>query len=83
LTGLAPWGHLPAGETARHGESLMAKVSGIRPGQQFQFLYKQGDQLTFMDTMTYDQIEFREDCVGEHPTLLISTDETACVGRAD
>jgi hypothetical protein len=35
-----------------------------------------------MDTMTYDQIEFRENFVGEHPTLLISTDETGCVRRA-
>jgi translation elongation factor P/translation initiation factor 5A len=83
LTDLAPWGHLPAGETARHGESLMAKISGVRPGQQFQFLYKQGDQLTFMDTMTYDQIEFREDFAGERSTLLISTDEVGYVRRAD
>ena len=82
MTGVAPWGHLPAGETARHGESLMAKISGIRPGQKFQFLSKQGDQLIFMDTTTCDQIELSEDFVGERSTFLVSTDETACVRRA-
>src|SRR5882672_7989458 len=31
----------------------------------FQFLYRQGEQLVFMDTDTYDQIELHEDFVGE------------------
>jgi elongation factor P len=38
--------------------------------RQFQFLYKQGDQLVFMDTATYDQIELPEDFVGERATFL-------------
>jgi elongation factor P len=38
--------------------------------RQFQFLYKQGDQLIFMDTTTYDQIELSEDFVGERSTFL-------------
>jgi elongation factor P len=38
--------------------------------RQFQFLYKQGDQLVFMDTATYDQIELSEDFVGERATFL-------------
>jgi elongation factor P len=38
--------------------------------RQFQFLYKQGDQLIFMDTATYDQIELSEDFVGERSTFL-------------
>ena len=38
--------------------------------RQFQFLYKQGDQLIFMDTTTYDQIELSEDFVGERATFL-------------
>ena len=38
--------------------------------RQFQFLYKQGEQLVFMDTATYDQIELREDFVGERATFL-------------
>jgi elongation factor P len=38
--------------------------------RQFQFLYRQGDQLVFMDTATYDQIELSEDFVGERATFL-------------
>jgi len=38
--------------------------------RQFQFLYKQGDQLVFMDTTTYDQIELPEDFVGERSSFL-------------
>lgn len=38
--------------------------------RQFQFLYKQGDQLVFMDTATYDQIELPEDFVGERSSFL-------------
>ena len=36
----------------------------------FQFLYKQGDQLVFMDTTTYDQIELAEDFVGDRAAFL-------------
>ena len=33
LTGLAAWGHLPRRmQTTRHGESLMAKISGSEIG---------------------------------------------------
>src|ERR1700754_3980056 len=38
--------------------------------RQFQFLYKQGDQLVFMDTTSYDQIELGEDFVGDRATFL-------------
>jgi len=38
--------------------------------RQFQFLYQQGDQLVFMDTATYDQIELPEDFVGERAAFL-------------
>jgi len=38
--------------------------------RQFQFLYKQGDQLVFMDTASYDQIELGEDFVGDRATFL-------------
>ena len=38
--------------------------------RQFQFLYKQGNQLVFMDTATYDQIELPEDFVGERSSFL-------------
>ena len=36
----------------------------------FQFLYKQGDSLVFMDTDTYDQIELPEEFVGERAAFL-------------
>ena len=36
----------------------------------FQFLYRQGDQLVFMDTGNYDQIELNEDFVGERAAFL-------------
>jgi elongation factor P len=36
----------------------------------FQFLYRQGDQLVFMDTSTYEQIELAEDFVGERAAFL-------------
>jgi elongation factor P len=36
----------------------------------FQFLYRQGDELVFMDTDTYDQIALPEDFVGERAAFL-------------
>ena len=38
--------------------------------RQFQYLYKQGDQLVFMDTASYDQIELPQDFVGERAAFL-------------
>jgi elongation factor P len=38
--------------------------------RQFQFLYKQGEQLVFMDTTSYEQIELGEDFVGDRSTFL-------------
>ena len=38
--------------------------------RQFQFLYRQGDQLVFMDTASFDQIELHEDFVGERASFL-------------
>jgi elongation factor P len=38
--------------------------------RQYQFLYKQGDQLVFMETTTYEQIELAEDFVGERAAFL-------------
>ena len=36
----------------------------------YQFLYKQGDSLVFMDTDSYEQIELAEDFVGERSAFL-------------
>ena len=36
----------------------------------FQFLYANGDMLTFMDTRTYDQIELEADFVGDRAKFL-------------
>ena len=36
----------------------------------FQFLYKQGESLVFMNTDTYDQLELQEDFVGERAASL-------------
>ena len=36
----------------------------------FQFLYKQGESLVFMNTDTYDQLELQEDFVGERAAFL-------------
>jgi elongation factor P len=36
----------------------------------FQFLYEQGDDLVFMDTGTYEQIELSKDFVGERAAFL-------------
>ena len=38
--------------------------------RQFQFLYRQGEQLVFMDTASYDQIELNEEFVGERAAFL-------------
>ena len=38
--------------------------------RQFQFLYREGEQLVFMDTTSYDQIELPEDFVGERSLFL-------------
>lgn len=36
----------------------------------FQYLYRQGEQLVFMDTATYEQIELNEEFVGERAAFL-------------
>lgn len=36
----------------------------------YQFLYKQGDQLVFMDLDTYEQLELAEDWVGDRAAFL-------------
>lgn len=36
----------------------------------FQYLYKEGDSLVFMDTETYDQLQLAEDFVGERALFL-------------
>jgi elongation factor P len=36
----------------------------------FQFLYRQGEQLVFMDTTNYDQIELSEEFIGERAAFL-------------
>jgi elongation factor P len=38
--------------------------------RQFQYLYRQDDQLVFMDTASYDQIELAEDFIGERASFL-------------
>jgi elongation factor P len=38
--------------------------------RQFQFLYRQGEHLVFMDTASYEQIELGEDFVGERAMFL-------------
>jgi elongation factor P len=38
--------------------------------RQFQFLYRQDDQLVFMDTANYDQLELNEEFVGERVAFL-------------
>jgi elongation factor P len=38
--------------------------------RQFQFLYRQADQLVFMDSENYDQIELAEEFVGERASFL-------------
>jgi len=46
-------------------------VERVRLDQKdFQFLYSQGDQLVFMDTDTYEQLELAEDFVGERAAFL-------------
>jgi elongation factor P len=47
------------------------KVERTRLEQKdYQFLYKQGDSLVFMDTDSYEQIELAEDFVGERSAFL-------------
>lgn len=47
------------------------KVERARLEQKdFQYLYKEGDSLVFMDTDTYDQIQLAEDFVGERALFL-------------
>ena len=38
--------------------------------KEFQFLYRQGEALVFMDSDTYDQLELPEDFVGERAAFL-------------
>jgi elongation factor P len=47
------------------------RVERIRLEQKdFQYLYRQGDMLVFMDMDTYEQIELSEDFVGERAAFL-------------
>lgn len=46
-------------------------VERIRLEQKdYQYLYRQGDQLVFMDTTTYEQLELPEEFVGERAAFL-------------
>ncbi|MCT8971719.1 elongation factor P [Microbaculum marinisediminis] len=46
-------------------------VERVRLDQKdFQFLYAQGEQLVFMDTESYEQLELAEDFVGERAAFL-------------
>ena len=53
----------------RFGSSDRVEETAVER-RQFQFLYRQGEQLVFMDTASYDQIELREDFIGERATFL-------------
>ena len=44
----------------------------------YQFLYKEGDQYTFMDTETYEQITLKEEAIGE-PHVFLKDDMTVSV----
>lgn len=47
------------------------KVERVRiDTKDFQYLYKEGDMLVFMDTDTYDQINLAEEFVGERAAFL-------------
>jgi elongation factor P len=46
-------------------------VERVRLEQQdYQFLYREGDRLVFMDSETYEQLEIAEDFVGERAAFL-------------
>lgn len=46
-------------------------VERVRLEQQdYQFLYREGDRLVFMDSQTYEQLEIAEDFVGERAAFL-------------
>jgi len=48
-----------------------ATVERVRLEQKdFQFLYRQGDELVFMDNITYDQLELQVDFVGDRAAFL-------------
>ena len=53
----------------RFGSSDRVEETAVER-RQFQFLYKQGEQLVFMDTTSYEQIELGEDFVGDRSTFL-------------
>jgi elongation factor P len=48
----------------------------------YQFLYKEGDQYTFMDTETYDQITLSQEAIGE-PALFLKDGMTVSVQSHD
>ena len=55
-------------------------VERIRLEQKdYQFLYEQGDMLTFMDTGTYEQIELHKDFVGEDRVRFLQDGMTVVV----
>jgi elongation factor P len=53
----------------RFGTDERVETADIRR-RDFQYLYKEGDMLVFMDTDTYDQISLEEDFVGERAAFL-------------
>jgi elongation factor P len=53
----------------RFGTDERVETAEIRR-RDFQYLYKEGDMLVFMDTDTYDQINLAEDFVGERVAFL-------------
>jgi elongation factor P len=58
---------------SKHNERFRSSesVERVRLEQKdYQFLYKQGDMLVFMNTETYEQIELAHDFVGERAAFL-------------
>jgi elongation factor P len=53
----------------RFGSDMRVEETHVER-RNFQFLYRQDEQLVSMDTTTYDQIELPEDFVGERSTFL-------------
>lgn len=72
--------HLKTGQTREHSFQQSDKVPEADVEQkQYQYLFADGDKLTFMDQATYEQIEIMRDALGETARFLLDGQEVAII----
>lgn len=72
--------HLKTGQTREHSFQQSDKVPEADvEHKQYQFLFAEGETLTFMDQVTYEQLEIQREAIGDTAKFLIDGQEVEIV----